>query len=270
MPSRITHDSTTLHYSDWGDGSAVLFTHSWGLSGDMWSYEIPALVAAGLRCVTYDRRGHGRSDVPGRGYDLDCLADDLAGLIDHLDLHEVTLVGHSLGSKEIVRYVTLHGLDRVSRVVFVAPTTPFLLATPDNPQGVAPEIFAASETALRRDVAAWCADGASTFWGPTASVSPGLEDWTIRQIVGTPLPVLLETMRANVTTDVRDELKALDAPTLILHGDADVSAPLQLTGHPTAELLPDAELVEFPGIGHGIYLTEHERVAEAIIAFVDR
>jgi pimeloyl-ACP methyl ester carboxylesterase len=154
--------------------------------------------------------------------------------------------------------------------VFVAPTTPFVLRTPDNPDGVDRGIFDATEAALRRDVAAWCADSAPSFWGPKGGVLPGLEDWTIRQIVDPPLPVLLETMRVNVRADIRDELKAFDVPTLIVHGDADVSAPIELTGRRTAALLPDVELIEFPGIGHGIYLTEHERVAEAMIAFVGR
>jgi non-heme chloroperoxidase len=144
LPTIRTADGVTLCAAEWGEGPPVVFTHAWALRGDQWTYQVPALVEAGLRCVTYDRRGHGRSDRVGFGYDLDTLAGDLSSVLEQLDLHGVTLIGHSLGCKEIVRYLTRHGQGRVARVVLVAPTTPFLRRTADNPDGWDPELIDAT------------------------------------------------------------------------------------------------------------------------------
>jgi non-heme chloroperoxidase len=268
MPHLETSDGTSLHYAEWGAGSPVVFAHSWGLNSGMWSYQVPDLVEAGLRCIVYDRRGHGRSEQPGRGYDCDTLAGDLAGLIERLDLRDVTLVGHSFGCKEVVRSVTRHGPDRIARAVLLAPTTPFLLQTPDNPGGVDRAFFDATEAALRRDLGRWCEDNAPPFFGAGSWVSAATLDWTLRQIVDTPLQVLLETFRANVESDFREELRRFPVPTLIVHGDADASAPIELTGRPTAKLVPDVRLIEYAGVGHGLYVSERERVNADVLAFL--
>jgi pimeloyl-ACP methyl ester carboxylesterase len=231
---------------------------------------VPGLLDAGLRPITYDRRGHGRSDVPDHGYDFDTLADDLAALIDRLDLEHVTLVGHSLGSREIVRYLTRHGSRRVERVVFVAPTTPFLLRTADNPDGIPPELVQANYHAIRANLPKWCADfeAAKPYFGTTTSDVRGLVDWTIRLILATPLQVLLETNRQMITVDMRPELPLIDVPTLIIHGDADASAPIALTGRRTVQLIPQARLIEYAGAGHGLYASEHERLNADLLAFI--
>ena len=270
MPYLQSHDGTSLFFSDWGRGQPVVFTHAWALCSDQWTYQVPALLDADLRPVTYDRRGHGRSDVPGHGYDFDTLADDLAALIDRLDLERVMLVGHSLGSREIVRYLTRHGSGRVERVVFVAPTTPFMLRTADNPDGIPRELVQANYDAIRANLPKWCADfeAAGPYFGTTTKDVRGLVDWTVRLIVATPLQVLLETNRQMITVDMRPELPLIDVPALIIHGDADASAPIALTGRRTAQLIPQARLIEYAGAGHGLYASEHERLNADLLAFI--
>jgi len=267
MPFMQTTDATSLFYSDWGEGKAAVFAHAWALNSDMWAYQIPDLTDAGLRCVTYDRRGHGRSDRPRDGYDYDTLADDLASLIELLDLHEITLIGHSLGCSEIIRYLSRHGDTRVERLVLLAPTTPKLRKSIDNPDGLDETLLAANAQLLKNDVPQWCADNALPFFGRTP-VSPGLTDWVIRQIVDTQPKVLLDTATIFTTADFRAELPSIRVPTLILHGDLDASAPIKLTGEKTAALIPGSRLVVYNGSGHGLYAADHERVNADILTFV--
>jgi non-heme chloroperoxidase len=267
MPYAETDDRTRLFYIDWGSGKPVVFAHAWGLNSDMWNYQLPAFIASGLRCVAFDRRGHGRSDRPGRGYDYDTFADDLAALIEQLDLRDVTLVGHSAGSGEVVRYLARHGDGRVERVVLLAPITPLIAKTEDNPDGLDPSILAANATALMADVPGWCAENAPPFFGATP-VSPGLVDWVTRQIVDTPLKILLETAAAYTTTDFRADVASVRVPTLIIHGDLDASAPIDLTGRRTAALIPGSRLLVYEGSGHGLYAADHARLNPDVLAFI--
>src|SRR3954471_22130495 len=267
MPYLQTHDQTSLFYTDWGAGKPVVFAHSWALNSDQWAYQMPAFTAAGLRCIAYDRRGHGRSDRPGTGYDYDTFADDLAALVDHLDLRDVTLVGHSAGGGDIVRYLTRHGAERVERIVLIAPVMPLIVQTGANPDGWPPEALAASTAALSADVPGWCEDNRDAFFG-TTPVSTGMGDWVMRQIVDTPLKVLLDTAAAWATTDFRAELAALTVPALVIHGDLDASAPIDITGRKTAALIPDARLVVYEGSGHGLYAADHERLNADVLAYV--
>ena len=268
MPFIQTRDATSLFYSDCGEGNAVVFAHAWALNSEMWAYQVPDFTDASLRCVTYDRRGHGRSDRPRDGYDYDTFADDLASLIERLDLREITLIGHSLGCSEIIRYLSRHGDERVERLVLLAPTTPKLRKTVDNPDGLDERALAASAEALKHDVPGWCADNAPPFFGRTA-VSPGLTDWVIGQIVDTPLKVLLDTAAAIAAADFRDELPSVRVPTLILHGDLDASAPIRLTGEKTAALIPGSRLLVYRGSGHGLYAADHKRVNADILTFIN-
>lgn len=270
MPFIETADRTSLFFTEWGCGPPVVFVHAWGLRSDAWNYQIPALTAAGLRCVVYDRRGHGRSDRPGTGYDIDTLADDLAAVIDHFGLEEVTLVSHSLGSKEAIRYLTRQGDARIARLALIAPTTPLLRRTADNPDGLDPALIDANYAAVAADVPRWCAsfEAGGPYFGTSEGASPGLIDWTIRMIVDTPLPVLLETLMANVDVDMRSELQKIGVPTLIVHGDHDASAPLGLTGRKTAELIKGARLIVHPGAGHGLYASDHKALNADLLAFI--
>ena len=271
MPLIETADRTSLFVTDWGSGPPVVFTHAWGLRSDQWTYQIPALAEAGLRCVLYDRRGHGRSDRPATGYDIDTLADDLAAVIGHFGLHEATLVAHSLGSKEAIRYLTRHGDARISRLVLIAPVTPLLRRTPDNPDGLDPVLIDANYAAVAADVPKWCADfeAAGPYFGASPGGSQGLVDWTVRMIVDTPLPVLLETLRVNADVDMRAELQKIQIPALIIHGDQDSSAPIELTGRKTAELISGARLTVYPGAGHGLYASDHSALNADLVAFIN-
>jgi pimeloyl-ACP methyl ester carboxylesterase len=179
MPFIQTADGASLFVTEWGSGPPVVFTHAWGLRSDQWDYQVPALAAAGMRCVLYDRRGHGRSDRPAAGYDLDTMADDLAAVIDHFGLRGITLVAHSLGSKEAVRYLTRHGDSRVARLVLVAPVTPLMRRTADNPDGLDPALIDANYAAVAADVPRWCAEfeAAGPYFGASPGSSRGLIDW---------------------------------------------------------------------------------------------
>ena len=262
MPYFETNDRIQLHYTDWGDGEPVVFCHAWALNSDAWQYQIPDLLDAGLRCITYDRRGHGRSDRTATGYDVDTLADDVATLLDVLDIESAHFVGHSVGCREIVRFATRHGAHRVRGAVFLAPLMPDVLAA------FTPEQLGANAATLKADVPGWCAMNAAPFFGDR-NVSRGLVDWVSRQIIDMPLPVLLRTM-AGYAVDFTDELRAFDVPTLVVHGDADASAPLDHTGARVAALVPDAELTVLPGAGHGLYASDHDVVNEWIVKFLCR
>jgi non-heme chloroperoxidase len=207
---------------------------------------------------------------PASGYDFDTLADDLAAVIEHFDLRDITLVGHSLGSRELVRYLTRHGDARIARMVLVAPTTPQLRRSAGNPDGWDPAILDANYAAVAANVPQWCTsfEAAEPYFGSSPGSSPGLVDWTTRMIVDTPLRVLLKTLLLNTNVNMAGELQKIQVPTLVLHGDQDASAPIQLTGRKTADLLADATLRVYPGAGHGRYASDHQALNADILAFI--
>jgi non-heme chloroperoxidase len=267
-----TKDNVGLFYRDGGAGEPVLFCAAWALSSIAWQYQMMAVVDSDRRAVSYDRRGHGRSDDPGGGYDYDTLADDLATVIQRLDLRGVTLVAHSMGSGEAVRYLTRHGDDRIDKLVLLAPATPFALKTPDNPNGVDSAMFAARRNEWRRDFARWIEENEGPYIGeglPGCSVSQLLRDWTKSDMLATTLQAAVQFQRAAVQTDFREELTIISVPTLIIHGDADASAPLPLTGVPTAALIPNSRLNVYENAPHGLYLTHLGRVNQDLLAFVE-
>jgi non-heme chloroperoxidase len=267
-PGRIrTRDGVALAYSDWGDGPAVLFLHSWAVSSDIWHYQRQPLCEQGLRCIAYDRRSHGKSSDPGRGYDFDTLADDLAQVIEALDLRDVTLVGHSMACGEIVRYLTRHGPGRVARIALVAPApTPYPLKTADDPLGLDAEIFAQFRQQMLTDLPKWLADNAAPFVVP--ETSPAMLDWLIGMILQTPMRAVIECQRTGTSTDFRAELPKIELPCLVVHGDRDASAPLDLTGRPTAALIPGARLEVYEGAPHGIFITHKDRLNADLLGFI--
>jgi pimeloyl-ACP methyl ester carboxylesterase len=259
-------DGTELFVRDWGVGKPVLFVHSWGMSSDMWQYQMVELAGRGCRCIAYDRRGHGRSSDPGRGYDYDTLADDLACVIDELDLTELTLIGHSMSGGEIIRYVTRHGAERVARIALLGPTLPFLTKTQDNPQGVEASYFEAVRASWRRDITKWVAENEAPFFVPESS--PGMRRWLVGLLGTCSLQAALECNRAAAETDFRAELPAIPVPTLILHGDKDASVPHAFSER-TARLMPDCRLKVYEGAPHGLFITHMERVNADLAAFIE-
>ncbi|HEV2675263.1 MAG TPA: alpha/beta hydrolase [Aliidongia sp.] len=265
-----TEDHTALFYKDWGSGRPVLFLHSWAVNSDMWEPHMVPLVEAGFRCVAFDRRGHGCSGRPGDGYDFDTFADDLALIIDQLDLTDITLVGHSMGAGEIVRYLTRHGSDRVARVLMLAPTLPFLLKTDDNPDGIERACFDEVRAVLLADTPKWLVDNAEPFFLPrTTGVSPEMMRCLIEQCLQSGLKAKIDTNRSVTETDFRRELAEIDVPTLIIHGDSDVSAPLAFTAERTAALIPGSRLVIYEGAPHGLFVTHRERFMRDLMAFLE-
>jgi non-heme chloroperoxidase len=258
-------DGIRFYYQDHGpaDGPAVLLVSSWSLDSTMWEYQVPALVAAGYRCVAMDRRGHGRSDEPGVGYDLDTLADDLARLVDHLGLTELAVVAHSMGCCETVRALHRHGTAGVRRAVLACTVSPHVAGA------VGAEAYAAALAELRADRPAWFATRRDDYFAlPHSGASAALAEDAIAAALRVPMEVLLACQRAGTATDVSADLAALDIPTLFLHGDADRSAPLEITGKPSAELVPGAELVVYPGGPHGLYVSHRERFTEDLLRFL--
>lgn len=271
LPLIETSDNTILFFKDWGEGKPVLFVHSWALNSDMWQYQMNYLASRNLRCIAYDRRGHGRSSQPGRGYDYNTLADDLALLMEQLDLSDVALVSHSMGAGEIIRYLSRHGARRISRIVLVSPTTPFLLKTEDNPNGVDRSRFDAMRTSLSKDSPHWFAAGVPGFFGaglPGVSVSPEMIQWGLNLCLSTSLKALMECNLAMIETDFRSEMRKVFLPALIIHGDADQSVPLALTGQKSAELIAGSQFKVYEGAPHGLLFTHMERLNKDLLSFI--
>jgi len=261
-----TRDGTTLHCEVWGDGEPIVFVHSWALESAMWQYQIAGLAPHGFRCITYDRRGHGRSRRPPHGYDMDTLAEDLGSVLDGFDVTDATLVGHSMGCAEIVRYLTRHRSRRVARIVLLAPTTPCLKQLPDNPDGVPARTFVAVRDLWRADFPKWIVDNTPPFF--SKDTSPAMQSWGIAMLQRTSLPVAIACNETLVDADFRGELPAISTPSLVIHGTVDVSAPLAFTGARTAKLLPNARLEVYDGAPHGLFVTHAARVNEDILRFV--
>lgn len=266
MPFIETSDRTRLFYKDWGAGRPVVFVHSWALSAGLWDYQLFRLTEHGVRCVAYDRRGHGRSDQPGSGYNYDTLAGDLAALLDTLDLRDITLVSHSMGGGEVVRYLSRHGTGRVARIALLAPMTPFLLRTADNPDGVDKDLLDAARAVVIQDFPKWTVDNRFTFFSP--ETSPERVEWGVRMMLQTPLKVAIDCNRALTDTDFRAEMPAIAVPALVIHGDADVTAPIDLTGRKSAGLIPGSRLIVYEGAPHGLMFSHADRLNDDLLAFI--
>ncbi|WP_437735011.1 alpha/beta fold hydrolase [Sorangium sp. So ce1335] len=264
-PFAEAQDGALLFYRDWGAGKPVLFLSGWALSSDMWGYQMLDLVDEGLRCVAYDRRGHGRSSDPGRGHDYDTLADDLAAVLERLDLREVTLVGHSMSGGEIARYLSRHGDRRIARAVFLAPTTPMILRAADNPDGLDRHLVEHVRGAIRADYPGWLDANAPPFF--VDDTSPAMREWVKHLMFECSMKAVIDCHRAMAEADFRDELRRIRVPTLVIHGDRDASAPLALTGQKTAALIPGSRLVVYEGAPHGLFVTHRERLSRDLLAF---
>ncbi|SEO25124.1 Pimeloyl-ACP methyl ester carboxylesterase [Rhodospirillales bacterium URHD0017] len=251
-----TEDGASLFHVDWGTGKPVVFTHAWGLNADIWEYQLVELADQGLRCVAYDRRGHGRSSDPGRGYDYDRLADDLAAVINRLDLREVTLVAHSMGNGEAVRYLKRHGSARIARLVMLSTVPP--QSTGD---------FGPLVAGLKQDRPAFLAKAVIAFTGGHSAVSPAMTEWIVAQFMRASPKATIDCLRAIARGDLREDLRAVTVPTLIAHGDKDVVNPLDTTARKVAELIAGSTLKVYEGAPHGLVITHRDRLAQDILAF---
>ena len=257
-----------LFHLDWGSGKPVVFVSAWGLSSKMWAYQIAHLGSHGVRCVAFDRRGHGRSDIPGHGYDLDTLADDLAAVIEQLELSDVVLVGMSNGARQ-----PDFALCRPARH---APDFQDRPAGPDDAvraqdgrqsrYGAPKEYFEQLWQALASDFPKWIEDNKLPFFTP--ETSPQMMQWVADMLREVPLPVALATNRATISTDLRPVLAKIDRPVLILHGDKDASAPLEITGRRTAAGIKGAVLKVYPGGPHGLFVTHMREVNADLLGFI--
>ena len=273
MPHFNTDDGTNLYYRDWGKGRPVIFVSSWALGGDMWEYQMLALSNQNLRCIAYDRRGHGRSDDPGHGFDPDTLANDLDSLIRHLDLSDVVLVGHSMGCAEIARYLSNYGAGRITKTVLVSPIR--LVRKPEDPEEMFTAGYRQGVGRLMTDRARYMAEGVIKFFGigsewPAApKISPELVQWGLQLISQPSLKAIVDCWEYVMwAADFGDDLKAFTMPTLIIHGDADHSAPLPLCGLRLAEAIPGSDLKVYEGAPHGLFLTEMDRLSRDLCEFV--
>jgi non-heme chloroperoxidase len=263
-----------LFYQDLGTGNAsstVVLIHGWPLSHEMWDYQLAELPAHGLRVVAYDRRGFGKSSQPWGGYDYDTLADDLKAVLDELDLQNVTLVGFSMGGGEVGRYMSRHGGARVSKVAFISAVTPYLLKTEDNPDGVDKDVFDEITENIQKDRAAFLQTFGKQFYGVNLishPVSQAHLDGDFARAYVASHKATLECAKSFAETDFRDDLAQIHVPTLIIHGDADKTVPIEASGERTANALPNAQYIVYEGAPHGLFVTEKDRLTQDLLSFI--
>jgi pimeloyl-ACP methyl ester carboxylesterase len=270
MPYVVASDGTQLSYEDWGDGSPVVFASTWAMSSGMWENQVPFLTRQGLRCVTFDRRGSGRSDVPSGGYDFDTLADDVAALIDHLGLSGVTLVGHCMGTGEVIRYMARHGGEgKVAKIALLSAVTPCVRWSADNPDGAPEAAHDAVAAQIASDRARYWSSWPGALFGTHLGnpVSAETISWAVREVMKTPVMVLLRTWDSIFHTDFRPDLSAITVPALVVHGTADQNADPALTGRRTADLLPNSAYQEYQGAAHGLFITHKDQLNADLLAF---
>jgi non-heme chloroperoxidase len=255
MATITTRDGTEIFYKDWGSGQPVVFSHGWPLNADAWDDQAMLVADNGYRAIAHDRRGHGRSSQPWTGHDLDTYADDLAQLLDTLDVRDAVLVGHSTGGGEVTRYVGRHGTGRVAKLLLLGAITPLMLKTDTNPQGTPIEAFDAIRAGVSGDRSQFYQDLSEPFYGanrPGNQVSQGMRDsfWLWSMQVG--LKGAYDCIKAFSETDLTEDLQRIDVPTLIVHGDDDQIVPIDASARRSAELVKDATLKVYPGAPHGL------------------
>jgi non-heme chloroperoxidase len=271
MSTITTKDGTELYYKDWGEGPVVTFSHGWPLNADAWDGQMLYLAQHGYRVVAHDRRGHGRSSQASDHNDMNGYADDLAAVIEALDLKEATLVGHSTGGGEVARYIGRHGTKRVAKAVLIAAVPPIMLKTEANPEGLPMEVFDAIRAGVAGDRSQYYKDLAIAFYGanrPGAKVSQGTLDqfWLWSMQCGTKNAY--ESVKAFSETDFTDDLKKFDVPTLVLHGEDDQIVPVKDSARKSAKLIKGAKDVYYAGAPHGITATHQDQVNAELLKFL--
>jgi non-heme chloroperoxidase len=266
-----TGDGVDIFFKDWGSGQPVVFSHGWPLTSDAWDPQLKLVADAGYRAIAHDRRGGGRSSQPWEGNDLTTYADDLAGLIEHLDLRDVVLVGHSTGGGEVTRYMGRHGTSRVAKAVLLSAIPPLMLRTAANPEGLPISVFDAIREGVARDRSQYYKDLSAAFYGsnrPGSTVSQGKRDefWLQSMTVG--IKGAYDCIAAFSETDTTEDLKAIDVPTLIAHGDDDQIVPIVAAAEKSIELVENATLKVYPGAPHGLTGAHEQEFNADLLAFL--
>jgi len=271
MGTIVTKDGTQIYYRDWGTGEPVVFSHGWPLSGDAFEDQMFFLTSRGFRCIAHDRRGHGRSGQPWQGNDMDTYADDLAELVKQLGLRNVVHVGHSTGGGEVVRYIGRHGNERVAKAVLIGAVPPVMLKSDKNPDGTPMEAFDGIRAAVLADRSQFFNDLTMPFYGynrPGAKVSEGVRNSFWKQGMMAGFPACYFCIKAFSETDMTEDLKKVDVPTLILHGDDDQIVPINASAKLSAKLIKTAELKIYEGGPHGMCTTMKDQVNEDLFRFL--
>jgi non-heme chloroperoxidase len=265
-----TKDGTKIYYKDWGSGQPVVFSHGWPLSADAWDDQMFFLGTHGYRVIAHDRRGHGRSSQPWAGNDLDTYADDVAALVEALDLHDAIHVGHSTGGGEVARYIARHGTRRVAKAVLIGAIPPLMLKTAANPGGLPLKVFDDIRAAVLADRSQFFKDLSAPFYGANrqgAKVSQGLRDSFWLQGMQAGFNAVYDCVKAFSETDQTDDLKKMTVPTLFIHGDDDQIVPIGAAAQAAVKIAPKAQLKVYPGAPHGLTATRKDQVNADLLAF---